>query len=143
MSAGKPGDLLRVVLDTNVYFSAFNSTRGVPFDLWRRAVRREYALLISPAIMRELAEVLRADLDWPEPDIIAQLKLVAKVAQIVAPKLTLEVIAADPDDNRVLECAVAGNAGLIASYDYHLTRLKAFQGIAIVRPVDFLRTLGA
>jgi predicted nucleic acid-binding protein len=67
MSAAKPGALLRVVLDTNVYFSAFSSTRGVSFELWRRAARGEYVLLISPAIVRELAEVLRMDLRWPEP----------------------------------------------------------------------------
>jgi putative PIN family toxin of toxin-antitoxin system len=142
MSAAKHGGQLRVVLDTNVYFSAFNSTRGVPFELWRRAARGEYILLISPAIIRELARVLREDLKWPQPDIIAQLKLVVRVARLIEPKLTLEVVMADPDDDRILECAVAGNADLVVSGDHHLTRLKAFQGIGIVRPVDFLRTLG-
>jgi putative PIN family toxin of toxin-antitoxin system len=142
MSAAKPGGQLRVVLDTNVYFSAFNSTRGVPFELWRRAARGEYILLISPAIIRELARVLREDLKWPQPDIIAQLKLVVRVARLIEPKLTLEVVVADPDDDRILECAVAGNADLVVSGDRHLTRLKAFQGIGIVLPVDFLRTLG-
>jgi putative PIN family toxin of toxin-antitoxin system len=142
MSAAKPGGLLKVVLDTNVYFSAFTTTRGVPFDLWRRAVRGEYTLLISPAIIREVAHVLREDLKWPEPEIIAQLKLVVRVAKTIEPKLMLEEIKADPDDDRILECGVAGNADLIVSGDRHLTRLKVFQGIGIVRPVDFLRTLG-
>jgi putative PIN family toxin of toxin-antitoxin system len=143
MSAARPGSLLKVVLDTNVYFSAFNSTRGAPFELWRRAVTRDYALLISPAIICEVAEVLRVDLDWLEPDIIAQLKLVVRVSQIIQPKITLNVIKADPDDDRILECAVAGNADLIVSFDHHLTRLKAFQRIGIVHPIDLLRTLGA
>jgi putative PIN family toxin of toxin-antitoxin system len=142
MSAAKPDSRLKVVLDTNVYFSAFNSTRGVPFELWRRAVEREYELLISPAIIREMADVLRMDLAWPESEIIAQLKLVVRVAKIVEPTFTLDVIAADPDDDRILECAVSGNADLIVSGDRHLTKLKRFQGIGIVRPVDFLRTLG-
>ena len=143
MSAERNADLLKVVFDTNIYFSAFNSTRGVPFELWRRAARREYALLISPAIIRELADVLRRDLKWPERDIVAQLKLVVRVARIVEPKLSLQVISNDPDDDRILECAVAGNADLIVSYDHHLTRFRAFRGVGIVRPVDFLRTLGA
>jgi putative PIN family toxin of toxin-antitoxin system len=142
MSAARSGDLLRVVLDTNVYFSAFYSTRGVPCELWRRAVQREYTLLVSPAIVQELASVLRVDLKWPEADIIAQLKLVVRVASVVEPKIRLHVIPADPDDDRIVECAVAGNADLIVSGDRHLTKLKAFEGIGIVRPVDFLRTLG-
>src|SRR5580693_1686075 len=104
MSAAKPGGLLNVVLDTNVYFSAFNSTRGVPFELWRKAVNRQYALLISPAIMRELADVLRVDLSWPEHEIVTQLKFVVRVAKIVEPTLTLHVVSADHDDDRILEC---------------------------------------
>jgi hypothetical protein len=86
MSAAKPGDLLRVVLDTNVYFSAFHSVPGVLFELWRRAV---------PAIVQELASVLRVNLKWPEADIIAQLKLVVRVASVVEPKIRLHVIPAD------------------------------------------------
>jgi putative PIN family toxin of toxin-antitoxin system len=142
MSAAKPGSLLRVVLDTNVYFSAFSSTKGVPFELWRRAVRGEYTLLFSPAIIRELADVLRRDLKRTEPDVLSQLKRVAKVAKVVEPALTLNVVKVDPDDDRILECAVAGDAHLVVTYDHHLTSLKNFQGIGIVRPVDFLRTLG-
>ena len=142
MSAARPGDLLRVVLDTNVYFSAFHSARGVPFELWRKAVQREYALLVSPAIVRELARVLRVNLKWPEADLRTQLKLVVRVASVVEPKIRLRVIADDPDDDRIVECAVAGNADLIVSGDRHLTKLKTFEGLGIVRPADFLRTPG-
>ena len=106
-------------------------------------MEREYALLVSPALLRELAEVLRMDLAWPESEIIAQLKLMVRVATIVEPNFTLEVIREDPDDDRIVECAVAGNADLIVSGDRHLTKYKAFQGIGIVRPIDFLRTLRA
>jgi len=60
---------------------------------------------------------------------------------MVEPNITLRVIQSDPDDDRILECAVAGNADLIVSGDRHLTKLKEFQGIGIVRPIDFLRTL--
>ena len=143
MSAERAASLLKVVFDTNVYFSAFISTRGVPFELWRRAMRREFTLLISPAIVRELAEVLRTDLKWPERDIVAQLKLIVKIADVVEPTITVSAVAGDPDDDRILECALAGNADLIVTYDRHLTNLKGFQGVGIVRPVDFLRTLGA
>jgi predicted nucleic acid-binding protein len=114
----------------------------VPFELWQRAVGGEYVLLISPAIIRELAEVLRSGLRWPEAEIIAQLKLVVRVAKIVEPGTTIQVIKADPDDDRILECALAGGADLIVSGDHHLTRLKSFEGIGIVRPAYFLKTLG-
>ena len=141
MSDVKHGGRLRVVLDTNVYFSVFTK-RGIPFRIWRAAVDRTYILIISPAIVREIASVLRFDAGWEESRIVRRLKLLASVAEIVQPSATLRVVIADPDDDRIIECAVAGNADLIISGDHHLSRLKAFQGIAIVRPAYFLKTLG-
>src|ERR1039457_7108848 len=87
-----PANKLRVVLDTNVYFSAFSHHKGQPSRIWRKAVSRSFILLVSPDILREIAGVLREDLKWHEPEIVAQLKLIVKVAEIVSPKITLQVI---------------------------------------------------
>lgn len=100
-----------------------------------------YTLLVSPAIITEVAGVLRLKFGWDDARTVRRLKLLAKVAQIVIPKITLQVIADDEADNRILECAVVGEAHLIVSGDHHLRRLKYFQGIGIIRPVDLLRTL--
>src|SRR5271157_3074877 len=124
-----PANKLRVVLDTNVYFSAFTHYQGPPFRIWRKAVNRSFILLVSPAILREIAGVLREDLQWQATDIVAHLKLVA-------------VIAEDPTDDRILECALAGRADLVVSGDRHLRKLKTFRNIGIVQPSDFLRALG-
>ena len=47
----------------------------------------------------------------------------------------------DPDDNRVLEAAVAGQADVIVSGDEDLLVLDPFDGIRIVGPADFIRML--
>jgi putative PIN family toxin of toxin-antitoxin system len=136
-----PASKLRAVLDTNVYFSAFTH-KGPPFRIWQEAVNRSFILLVSPAILREIAGVLREDLQWQATDIVAHLKLVARIAEIISPKVNLQVIAEDPADDRILECALAGGADLIVSGDRHLRKLKTFRNIGIVQPGDFLRTLG-
>jgi uncharacterized protein len=105
------------------------------------AANRSFTLLVSPTILREVAGVLREVVHWRETDIVANLKLVAKVAEIVSPTISLRVIADDPDDDRILECALAGKADVIVSGDRHLRKLKSFGSIAIVQPSDFLRTL--
>ena len=102
---------------TKLKFSTFSHPKGVPFRIWQQAIKRRYSLLVFPAIMRETARVLREYLDWTEAAIVAQLKLVAKVGQIVTPTITLKVIVEDDSDNRILECAVAGKADLIVSGD--------------------------
>jgi putative PIN family toxin of toxin-antitoxin system len=137
-----PANKFRVVLDTNVYFSAFTHHQGPPFRIWQKAVNRSFILLVSPAILHEIAGVFREDLQWQAADIVAHLKLVARIAEIVSPKVSLRVIAEDPTDDRILECALAGRADLIVSGDHHLRKLKFFRNIGIVQPSDFLRTLG-
>ena len=92
--------------------------------------------------MNEVGRVLREHFSLEERVTIRRLKALTKAAEIVNPQLTLDVIREDPPDNRILECAVEGRAHLIVSGDRHLRRLKIYQGIPIVRPTDFLRTLG-
>ena len=111
--------------------------------LWEAAMERRYHLLISPAIVAEVAEKLRSKFGWGEARILQRSKLMAKTGKkIIVPRLVIEVMRDDPDDNRILECAVEGKADLIVSGDRALLRLKSYDGIPIVRPVDFLRILG-
>ena len=60
------------------------------------------------------------------------------LAEVVQPAGALSVVKADPDDNRILECAVAGQAALIVTYDRHLLQLKRHELIGIVHPQDLL-----
>ena len=90
----------------------------------------------------ELVTVLRDDFAWEAYRLHFTKEQLAKLGNLVTPKKAIDAIKEDPDDNRILECAVAGNAGLIVSGDRHLTRLESFRGIGIVRPVNLLRTLG-
>jgi predicted nucleic acid-binding protein len=53
-------------------------------------------------------------------------------ANVVEPDFKLDAVPDDPDDNRVLECAVAGKADFIVSGDRHLLRIGSYEGIAIV-----------
>ncbi len=57
------------------------------------------------------------------------------------PPVHLRIIAADPDDDRVLEAAVAGEADFIVSGDRHLLDLGRYEGIEIVTPARFLAEL--
>lgn len=47
----------------------------------------------------------------------------------------------DPEDNRVLECALEAEADYIVSGDHHLLSLEEFRGIKIVRAADLLKIL--
>jgi len=50
---------VNVVLDTNICISAFQYPKGRIAVLWRAAREGRYRILVSPAIIREMANVLR------------------------------------------------------------------------------------
>lgn len=140
MSTGKPV-ALRVVLDTNVFVSAFTHPGGLHAALWEIARGGSVSLIVSPPIIGELAEVLRLKFRWKEESITQTLKHVTRAADIVLPAVRVRSVPADPDDDRIIECAVAGHADLIVSGDKHLLRLKRYGEIAIISPRQFYRML--
>jgi predicted nucleic acid-binding protein len=71
---------LRVVLDTNVYVSALNFPNSPLTDLVEHAQRGTYQLIISPAIVNEVADVLRR-FEWIERDIRVRLKTITKSSE--------------------------------------------------------------
>ena len=128
---------LRVVCDTNVYISA--ALRGGQAEaVIRLAAARAIDLVISPAILAELEDKLRGRFGWSQQRADVFVDTLRMIAEVVEPALTLAVVEDDPDDNRILECALAGRAALVVTYDRHLLRLRRYDLIGIVHPNDLL-----
>jgi hypothetical protein len=135
-----------IVLDTNVIVSALLSPKGAPAEIIRRWEADEFELVTSPPLITELKRALTYEqvqkyLKLSPEEIDAFLKRLRTMARIVEPQLTVEVIKEDPDDNRVLECALTGGAGYIVSGDKHLLDLKEYRQIVILNPAGFLAAL--
>lgn len=132
---------MRVVADTNVYISAL-MFGGLPGRFLDLAQRQRFALVTSIALLDELDEKLRGKFAVSGRDALAIREKLKGSANIVNPYFELNAVPDDPDDNRVLECAVAGKADFIVSGDRHLRRIGDFEGIAIVTVRQFLETAG-
>jgi len=129
----------RVVADTNIYISAllFGGLPGTFLDL---ALLGAFTLVVSRVLLTELEETLRRKFALSPSDITAIRAKLASVVVVVEPQVVLNVVVDDPDDNRVLECAVVGQADIIVSGDRHLRQLGAYAGIPIVSVREFLET---
>ncbi len=83
--------------------------------------------------MTELSEVFKSGkLNLPTAYIDSFEEELLRVATLVVPSKKIDIIKEDPDDNKVLECAIEGNVDYIISGDRHLLKLKEYSGIRIV-----------
>jgi uncharacterized protein len=135
---------LKAVLDTNVYIAVFQFSKGRTAALWTAVRDQRYRLLVSPDIIREMARVLRDDFGWQDEQPQKVVRRVAEVAGagVITPHTKINAVSDDPDDNRILECAVDGKADLVVSNDRHLLDLETYAGIPISTGLDFRRVLG-
>jgi len=139
MNFVKKNPVQRVVLDTNVYISAI-LFGGTPEKIRKLSKEKKIELLVSEAIIAEVAEVLRKKFNWESWQISQVINDIRETATLVIPHQTLSVVKKDEDDNRILECGVEGKAQYIISGDKrHLLSLKQYQGIRILSPANFLK----
>jgi len=132
---------LRVVLDTNIYLAALREG-GFVFRMFREIFSPDfnYIVFISPDIKDEIEEKLQIWVNEKLADhrTVTNLRIIIdEYIHQVIPKETLQVIKDDPDDDKILECALAAGANLIVSMDKHLLRLRQFRNIPIVHPSSF------
>ncbi len=130
----------RVVFDTNVYISAFITRGGKAEQAWKLALEGRVEVVISVAILTEMAGKLRDKFHWRDELIKATIKHIAKTTQVIKPVLKINILADQPD-NRILECAQGAGAEVIVTGDKHLLDLVAFEGIKIIRIADFFQII--
>jgi putative PIN family toxin of toxin-antitoxin system len=130
---------MKAVLDTNVLISAVIAT-GVPHEVVVAGFEGEYQIVVSVPTLTEFRTTLhkypdRFGLD--EDEVQEEVETIRYFAEFVEPDEEINAVEADPDDDKFLEAAVAGNVDYLVSGDKHLLELDSFRGIDIVTPRTF------
>lgn len=133
--------MVRVTTDTNIIVSGLNFP-GNPRQLLASAEAGGIRLCVSAAILDEVADVLQRDkFGWSAAEVQEAVEWISHIADVVEPKQAVVVIKNDPDDNRVLECALAARSDYIISGDKHLLNVNAFEEIPIVKLAEFMQMM--
>jgi putative PIN family toxin of toxin-antitoxin system len=127
---------MNIVLDTNTVVSGL-LWRGAPRQVLDLARAGSFTIFTSPELLAELANVLGREkfstrLALAETNADELVYGYAALAKTIRPTKIKPVVKADPDDDKVLACAKAAKAEVIASGDNHLLDLKEYEGIRIL-----------
>ena len=127
----------RVVADSNIWVSAL-IWGGKPLQLLELALQGEIDLAISPDVLNESVSVLREKIGLDAEDVQKAEGFMRRCARELTPTERLNDVQSDPDDDKVLECAVAAAAHTVVSGDTDLLRMGSFRSIKIQRVSEFL-----
>jgi uncharacterized protein len=133
---------MRVVADTNTVVSGL-LWHGAPRQVLDAARTGTLELYTSALLLAELADVLQ------RPKFAQRLTLAevtpqtlvvgyAALARLIVPATIGVVVAADPDDDAILACAVAARAEVIVSGDSDLLHLASYEGIPIITAAQLI-----
>ena len=133
---------MKVVFDTNVVASA-SFWRGTPFNCLTAWAEGRCEAVVSPALLAEYHETIEElRREYPGRPFAAWADALAESATLVFPADRAAGATPDPDDEMILECALAGEVDFIVTGDTkHLLPLRQFRGIPIISPAEFLRRL--
>ncbi len=105
------------------------------------AIEGKVEVAVSDPILAEVARVLGGrKFKFPPEVVAAIIQAIRDLAHTVHPTVRLKVVKADPDDDKVVECALESSADAIVSGDEHLLALSCFRGILILTPAAFLES---
>lgn len=123
--------------DSNIYISALQFG-GTPREFLNASRSGTFRLAISDAILREIGGVLAEKFRWSNEQVTEALAELLAFIDFVTPTQVVQIVTDDPDDDRVIECALASHSTFIVTGDKHLLALGTYAGIRIIKVAEFL-----
>lgn len=129
---------MRVVFDSNIYISAFILPGSSADKAIQRILDGHDRLLISKPILDEVLTTLARKFNRDAEALSRTALFLRELAEIVHPIEPVRVFSDEPD-NRILECAIAGQAKAIVSGDKAMLAVEISHGVRLVSLRAYLR----
>ena len=132
---------MRAVVDTNVLIRTIIKPLGTVGPVLQRLTAGDDHIVYSRPLLDELVEKL----DLPRLKdkygltvemVTGLLAVLSLRGELVMPEVTVSVCR-DPEDNMVIEAALAGNATVVVTGDEDLLTLRQYAGIEFITPRAF------
>ena len=133
---------MRIVLDTNALIASFSkSSRS--HEVWRGLVEGKYTLCVTNEILWEYQEIIGEKTTPQIAENVVSYLMQSRFVERINTYYHFELIKADPDDNKFVDCAIAANATFIVSDDNHYNPLKeiVYPRLFVIKLMEFVKIL--
>lgn len=132
----------RIVIDTNCLLAILPS-KSPYHQVWTDFIKGRLEVCVSNEILMEYEEILSQKTSPNFADAIIKALLNRKNLIRVSPTWRFHLISQDVDDNKFVDCTIAGQAEILVSNDNHFQVLKQidFPKVTIFKIQEFISTL--
>ena len=130
---------MKVTVDTNFIVSATQWDYSVAHKLLKKFILSDVQIFTSEDILNETADVLIRDFKYSKDDTKKIIEILLFFMNKTISNQKIEIIKDDPDDNKILECAIASSSDYIITYDKHLLKVNGYKGIKIIKPEEIIK----
>jgi putative PIN family toxin of toxin-antitoxin system len=133
---------MRLVLDTNSLIQCV-SRRSRYHDLWLSFIDGRNQLCVTTEILNEYVEILQRETTENFASILLEVILNNPNTLFINVFYKFNLIIADPDDNKFIDCAIAAQAKNIVTEDHHYDVLRdlEFPKVDIIGLDDAMRMI--
>lgn len=129
----------RIVLDTNSLIQSI-PPKSIYHAIWQSFLDGTNTLCVSTEILAEYEEILQRLTDIDTAQLVIELIVNNPHTLMLSPYYKFNLITADPDDNKFVDCAIVASAKYIVTEDHHYDVLKrcSFPKVDVVDLDTFL-----
>lgn len=133
---------MKIVLDTNVLLVSI-SRRSRHHPIFEAFEQKKYDLLVTTDILLEYEEIIGEEMSPTLAHNVVMGIREAGNVQTIHKYFFWNLITKDPDDNKFVDCAIAGSADFIVTNDRHFKQLKKidFPKVKILSADEFMELL--
>lgn len=139
------GATMKIVLDTSVLVAAARSRQGASFALVSSLPNPRFQIVLSVALYTEWQSVLTRPEHIPQglrvEDVLSYLRYLTSIAHLQNVYYLWRPFLRDPDDDMVLECAVASNSQYLVTHNIRDFQRIGELGVTPITPASFLALL--
>ena len=117
---------MKIVLDTNCLVSVI-MPGSYNNDVWQAFRNAKYALCVTNEILFEYHEILAKRYNNLIANTVLKELIESPNVEHINPTFRFNLITADPDDNKFVDCAVIAGATYIVSNDRHFHELNRYE----------------
>lgn len=129
---------MKIVLDTNILLVSI-SKRSKYYWVFEAFLSQQYQLIVTTDILHEYEEIIGQHMGKEVANTVLQIIENAPNVQIITRYYKWRLIEQDPDDNKFVDCAIAGNAHYLVSHYRHFKVLETidFPKVKVVDIISF------